>query len=182
MSALYAATDPLAHGFVGPGWLHPLTGPDHMLAMIAVGAWSAQLGGRALYLVPTGFVCFMVVGGTLGFSGYRLPGTELAIAASVLLLGLAVSVTLRLGTGVAAGAVAMFGVAHGYAHGVEFHGSTGHIGYVAGFVATTAGLHIIGAVGALLLLDQQRGARYLRIAGTLTSVAGSVLIATTLLR
>src|SRR5262245_64367776 len=80
-----------AHGFAGSGWLHPLTGPDHMLAMLAVGAWSAQLGGRAIWTVPTAFVCAMAVGGMAALRGWLLPGTEILVAVSVLGLGLAIA-------------------------------------------------------------------------------------------
>lgn len=168
-----------AHGFSGgSGWLHPLTGPDHMLAMVAVGAWSAQLGRRALYLVPSGFVVAMALGGIAGFSGRTVPGTEVAIALSVLILGLAVAVSARVATPVAATAVALFGFAHGYAHGAEFEKAGNHLTYLIGFCVTTAGLHIIGAVATLLLLSQPRGPLHLKIAGAATAATGIAFLAT----
>lgn len=80
-----------AHGFAGTGWLHPLTGPDHMLAMVLVGAWSAQLGGRALWTVPAAFVAAMAAGALAARLGLVLPGTEAVIALSSVALGLAVA-------------------------------------------------------------------------------------------
>ena len=173
----YSPGLPLAHGFTGgSAWLHPLTGPDHMLAMVAVGAWSAQLGRRALYLVPTGFVTAMALGAITGFSGHTIPGTELAIALSVLTLGLAVSLTVKIAIPAAATAVALFGFAHGYAHGTVFQQAGSHLSYLIGFCATTAGLHIAGAVATLLLLHQPRGPLRLKIAGG-AAAAGMAFLA-----
>jgi urease accessory protein len=168
---------PLAHGFTGgSAWLHPLTGPDHMLAMVAVGAWSAQLGRRALYLVPAGFVAAMAVGAITGFTGRTLPGSELAIAVSVLTLGLAVSLSAKIATPAAAIAVALFGFAHGYAHGTEFQRAGSHLSYLTGFCATTAALHIAGAVGTLLLPQHPRGPLHLKIAGAAAAAAGAAFL------
>jgi urease accessory protein len=168
----------LAHGFAGPGWLHPLTGPDHMLAMVAVGAWSAQLGRRAIYLVPAGFVTAMALGAMTGFSGHTVPFTEPAIALSVLTLGLAVLLAIRIATPAAAAAVAVFGFAHGYAHGIAFEQAANHLSYLIGFTATTVGLHIAGAVGTLLLLSQPRGALHLKAAGAVTAATGVAFLVT----
>jgi urease accessory protein len=167
----------LAHGFAGPGWLHPLTGPDHMLAMVAVGAWSAQLGRRAIYLVPAGFVTAMTLGAMTGFTGHIVPFTEPAIALSVLTLGLAVSLAVRIAIPAAAAAVASFGFAHGYAHGTAFEQAANHVSYLIGFTATTAGLHIAGAVGTLLLLPQPHGPLHLKTAGAATAVTGVAFLA-----
>ena len=108
-----------AHGFAGPGWLHPLTGPDHMLAMLAVGAWSAQVGGRAIWIVPSAFVGAMSLGGALGLSGIALPATEMGIALSVLCLGAVIAAESRVANPLAAIAVGLFGLCHGSAHGLE---------------------------------------------------------------
>jgi urease accessory protein len=172
-----AASEPcFAHGFVGKGWLHPLTGFDHMLAMLAVGAWSAQLGGAALYAVPSAFVCAMALGGFAAFSGWVFAGTELAIAFSVLGLGLAIAVETRLAWPLAAVTTMLFGAAHGYAHGIEIPHTTSKASYVAGFMATTAGLHLVGAVAGLLVLEQPHGRTLLCLAGTATSAAGIALV------
>ena len=164
-----------AHGFAGSGWLHPLTGPDHMLAMLAVGAWSAQLGGRAIWTVPAAFVCAMAIGGIAPLRGWPLPGTEILIAASVLGLGLAIALDRRFAWPVAAFATALFGLAHGSAHGSEMPRMADTASYVIGFLMTTAGLHVAGAAGGLLLLERVRGRGWLRLAGAVTSVAGLLL-------
>ncbi|WDR01757.1 HupE/UreJ family protein [Devosia algicola] len=161
-----------AHGFGGSGWLHPLTGPDHMLAMIAVGAWSAQMGGRALWTVPSAFLLSMAAGGALGFAGLNLPGTEIGIALSVLLLGTVVLFAWSAGWPVAAIATLIFGFSHGMAHGVEIHTHDNPLLYELGFLTTTAGLHVVGLVGGLLLLESSRGAMFLRGLGACTVVAG----------
>src|SRR5262249_7386140 len=152
LPACLAAGPAHAHGFAGSGWLHPLTGRDHMLAMFAVGAWSAQLGGRAIWAVPSAFVCAMAIGGMAALRGWPPPGTEILIAASVLGLGLAIALDRRFAWPVAALATALFGLAHGSAHGSEMPRTADAASYVIGFLVTTAGLHVAGAAGGLLLL------------------------------
>ena len=164
-----------AHGFAGSGWLHPLTGPDHMLAMLAVGAWSAQLGGRAIWTVPTAFVCAMAIGGMAALRGAPLPGTEIVTASSVFGLGLAIALERRFAWPVAVLATALFGLAHGSAHGSEMPRTADSASYVIGFLVTTAGLHVAGAAGGLLLLEQARGQGWLQLAGAATTVAGLLL-------
>jgi urease accessory protein len=163
-----------AHGFSGSGWVHPLTGFDHMFAMLAVGAWSAQLGGSAIYFVPAAFVAAMAVGGTLGFEQLVIPGTEAGIALSVLLLGVAICWERKLAMPFAALAVALFGISHGYAHGYEMPVAQNKWSYAIGFLITTAGLHVAGAIGALLLLETPRGSVLLRVAGAVTVFSGLV--------
>ena len=175
-AALALTTAPaVAHGFGGAGWMHPLTGPDHMLAMLAVGAWSAQLGGRALWLVPSAFVVAMAAGGAAALAGLVLPATEVAIVASVILLGLAIASARPYAVPVAAFATMVFGLAHGSAHGAEIPASQNVAIYVAGFLATTAGLHVIGLAGAALVLDRPNGATALRAIGAVVIVAGLMI-------
>jgi urease accessory protein len=175
-ASLFCAAPCSAHGFSGAGWVHPLTGPDHVLAMIAVGAWSAQLGGHAIVSVPLAFVGCMLLGGIAGFEAFPLPGTELGIALSVLLLGLAIATRLQTVLLLAAASVGVFGVCHGYAHGHEAPHSSGQAVYAVGFLATTAGLHVVGLVGGLLVLDEPRAAWTLRIAGIAIATAGLYLV------
>jgi urease accessory protein len=166
-----------AHGFAPSGWVHPLTGIDHILAMLAVGAWSAQLGGRAIALVPAAFVSAMGLGGIMALRGSPLPGTESIIAFSVIALGLAIAIDRTVAGPAAAMATAMFGLAHGSAHGGEAPLVVDPLSYVVGFVVATAGLHVLGAVAALLLLERSNGQMLLRGPGLATAIAGAVLAA-----
>ena len=165
-----------AHAVAGSGLLHPLTGADHAVAMMAVGAWSAQMGGRAIWTVPSAFVLFMAVGGLLGFNLIDLPGVEVGIAASVLLLGLAIALRQRLPVLLAALAVAVFGVFHGYAHGYEMPVMADKWGYAGGFLFSTAMLHVAGAVGAHQLIRRPWGAGLLRALGWAAAAFGFWLL------
>ena len=104
------------------GMMHPITGLDHVLAMVAVGVLAAFLGGRALWLIPTSFVAMAAVGGALGVGGAPVPYVEFGISASVVLLGLAIALQPKLPLGLAAGLVGLFGLYHGYAHGADAGG------------------------------------------------------------
>ena len=101
------------------GLLHPLTGLDHLLAMLAVGVWAAQNQRPAIWLLPVVFPLMMVVGALVGMSGILVPGIEAGIAASVLILGLCIALMVRLPVAQSGGLVAVFALAHGYAHGIE---------------------------------------------------------------
>ncbi|MET0319738.1 MAG: HupE/UreJ family protein [Duganella sp.] len=126
------------------GLMHPLTGVDHILAMVAVGLWAAQLGGRVQWLLPASFVGFLAVGGMLGAGGAALPWTEAGIVTSVLLLGLLIGFAVKLPARPAALAVGAFALCHGYAHGVEMPASGSGLLYGVGFVAASAALHAAG--------------------------------------
>jgi len=165
-----------AHGFAGNGLLHPLTGLDHILAMIAVGAWSAQLGGKAIYLVPCSFLIMMVLGGIAGIEIISVDKIEWLIALSIILLGLAICINKKISLLIAGLAVGTFGFSHGYAHGTEIPHTSNVWEYIIGFTITTLGLHVIGAVGGLLILEEKNGRRYLRILGAITSFIGVYLL------
>src|SRR6266511_5794642 len=173
---LFTSKSPPAHGFVGSGWLHPLTGMDHMLAMLAVGAWSAQLGKRAVFSVPAAFVAAMLLGGMLGFEHLALPGSELGIALSVVLLGSAIALGHRTSLLLAALGVGLFGICHGYAHGYEIPSMESKWAYASGFLITTASLHLIGMAGGTLILEHPHGNRCLRFAGALMATIGFYLL------
>lgn len=126
------------------GLTHPFVGLDHLLAMIAVGIWAGQLGGRAVWLIPLTFVSVMAAAATLASFGLLLPLMEPAIACSVLVLGLLIAGSVRLPTSVGALLVSLFAVFHGYAHGLELPQAASPILYGAGFVLATALLHGIG--------------------------------------
>jgi urease accessory protein len=126
------------------GLTHPFVGLDHLLAMIAVGIWAGQLGGRPVWLIPLTFVSVMAAAATLASFGLLLPLMEPAIACSVLVLGLLIAGSVCLPTSVCALLVSLFAVFHGYAHGLELPQAASPILYGAGFVLATALLHGLG--------------------------------------
>ena len=160
----------------GDGFLHPITGPDHLLAMVAVGVVAATMArGRSTWLAPAAFVGGMTVGGIAGMVGIGLPGAEAMIAASVVLLGLAIAAAVELrgrSAGVLLGLLALAGVAHGHAHGAEAPASVHPVAYVAGFLAATVLLHVVG-VGVGTVIRDRRTVR-LGI-GVATVAAGALL-------
>ena len=156
------------HGFMA-GVSHPLTGLDHLLAMLSVGLWASQKGGRALWIWPAAFVMAMIAGGFMGMAGIGLPLVEPAIAASLMVLGVVIAATLMLPTAAGAGLIALFGLFHGNAHGLEAP-ATGAGLYALGFVLSTVTLHVLGLA---LGLSAQRMHRPVLVR------AGAVLIAAT---
>jgi urease accessory protein len=166
------------NGF-GHGFAHPMSGIDHVLAMVAVGLYAAHLGGRALWLVPTSFVLMMVVGGVLGMIGVPLPFVEVGIGLSVVVLGVAIAAGFDLPTAAAMILVGVFAIFHGHAHGAEMPDSLSGTAYGAGFVLATAALHTVGIVLALLIgkMQQVTGRRLLRTAGGAMAIAGMAILA-----
>ena len=157
------------------GFMHPLSGLDHMLAMTAVGLFAARLGGKALWLVPAAFVFMMAVGGAVGMSGLGLPGVELGIASSVIVLGAAVALDFSLPTSLAMGLVGFFALFHGHAHGAEMPIEASGFTYGLGFTFATALLHGFGVVLGLLIarIATQRGSStVMRIAGGAMAFVG----------
>lgn len=141
------------------GFLHPLSGADHLLAMVAVGLWAAFLGGRAFWLVPGAFMSAMVVGFLFGMNGMVLPAIEPGIAASVVVLGVMIATTARLPLAPSIAIIALFGLLHGQAHGAELTGSALRFGL--GFTAATAMLHAAGMASGTVLARQRKLARAL---------------------
>lgn len=130
------------------GLAHPLLGLDHLCALVAVGLWAAQRGGRALWAVPLAFVSTMTLGALASTSGHTIPFTEQGIAASVLILGILIAAAIRLPLAASILLVGSFAWFHGFAHGAEIPANASGFAYGAGMVATTAGLHLVGiAVG-----------------------------------
>jgi urease accessory protein len=164
------------------GFVHPLGGLDHVLAMVAVGLLAAQLGGRALWLLPASFVTAMAVAGLAGMSGVALPMTEAGIALSIVVLGGAIAVRLALPVAAAMALVGFFAIFHGYAHGLETPESASGLLYGLGFVAATALLHGLGiGIGlALGRLDGAHGRNLIRVAGSVAAVIGVALLAGTI--
>jgi urease accessory protein len=164
-----------AHGAAfAQGLAHPFGGIDHLLAMVAVGLWSAQLGGRALWAVPAAFVAVMALGGLLGMAGAPLPA-ELGVAASLLALGLLVAFAARLPVAGAAALVGAFALFHGHAHGTELPAAASALGYGAGFVLATALLHLLG-IGAGLALWRGGSRGWLRAGGAAIAAAGLLIV------
>lgn len=141
--AAFAHVGDHSHMSFMEGLMHPLGGLDHILAMVAVGLWASQIGGRALWLLPLTFPAVMVAGGALGMSGVALPWVEAGIAASVMVLGAAVAFA-RPSLAVSLPVIGAFALLHGYAHGVELPADASALHYAAGFVAATLMLHLIG--------------------------------------
>lgn len=157
------------------GVAHPVTGLDHLLAMLAVGLWAAQQHGSARWAVPVTFVTSMLLGGVLGFEGLQIPFMETGIAASVLAFGLLVAVAARLPIPAALGMTALFALTHGVAHGLELPDLANPWGYAAGFVAATAVLHAVGY--AMVRALPQAAAPLVRLAGAASAGAGLWLLA-----
>jgi urease accessory protein len=126
------------------GLEHPLGGLDHMLAMVAVGLWAAQIGGKALWMVPGAFVLSMAGSSVVGHFGLPLPGVEQGILASDLILGLLLLFAARLPLAASTGIVALLAIVHGYAHGAEMPSTASGLAYGFGFVLSTASLHLAG--------------------------------------
>ena len=164
----------LAGGFAG-GFLHPLLGPDHIAAMLAVGLWGAFLGLPAIWLLPVLFPLVMALGGVLGILGVPLPGIEIGIAVSAVVLGLMVALAAKPHIAVAAILVGAFAIFHGHAHGTELPDGANALGYALGFVIATGLLHLAG-IGFGLLTQYPGGRLAVRAAGGAIAVAGLVFL------
>jgi urease accessory protein len=163
-----------AQGFT-TGFLHPLSGWDHILAMVAVGIWGAQLKRPAIWMLPVAFPLVMSFGGLLGIRGVPLPGVEIGVAASAVVLGVVIALELRPPLWVAALIVSAFAIFHGHAHGTELPKAAAPLTYAMGFVLATGLLHVCGIlIGLVDLLPV--GTKVLRTAGGLIAVTGLFLL------
>ncbi|GGX43619.1 HupE/UreJ family protein [Saccharospirillum salsuginis] len=153
------------------GLTHPIGGLDHILALVAVGFWGAHLGGSARWQLPLAFVAAMLVGGALGMAGIALPGVEPMILVSSIVIGLALAISGKLNTGLAAALCAGFAIFHGVAHGAEMPVASSALGYAAGFALATAALHVCGLASAQVA---RRVPSVHRWAGVLFAVGGLV--------
>ncbi len=185
VAALFALPYPaLAHitgaasGF-GAGFTHPLLGPDHLVAMVAVGLWGAQLGNPAIWVLPIAFPLVMAAGGLIGISGAEIPFPELVIALSGVALGLMVALRVRIAFWAAAIVVAIFALFHGYAHGKEMPVATNAESFAIGFVVATGLLHLVGiTIGTV---DRTRtGSAAIRCLGAVIAVVGCFFVVSTL--
>jgi urease accessory protein len=159
-----------AIGFVS-AFEHPISGLDHVLAMVAVGLWGAQLGAPAIWVLPVVFPMVMALGGMMGLMGIRLPGIELCIALSAVALGFAVFREARPKLWMAAMIVGFFAIAHGHAHGTELPAGASGVLYSIGFVIATGLLHATG-IGIGLVHRWPAGRVGLRLAGAIVAMGG----------
>jgi len=157
------------------GLQHPVSGLDHVLAMVAVGLWGAQLGAPAIWLLPLTFPLVMAFGGMLGLMGVPLPGAEVGIALSALVLGLAIVTAWRPALWAAAAVVGFFAIFHGHAHGSELPAGASGLAYSLGFVAATGALHACG-IGIGVIQRWSAGQVVLRAAGAGVAAAGAAFL------
>jgi len=161
-------------GFLG-GFAHPLLGPDHIVAMIAVGLWGAFLGAPAIWLLPIVFPLVMAFGGALGILGLGLPGVEIGIAVSAIALGLMVALAARPPIWIAAVLVGAFAIFHGHAHGAELPPGSDAVAYSVGFVMATGLLHLTG-ISFGLLARWPAGRIAVRAMGVAIALAGALFL------
>lgn len=179
---LLLATNAQAHsaadiggGFVS-GLLHPVLGWDHVAAMVAVGLWGAFLGNPALWLLPVVFPLVMALGGALGLAGIGIPGVEIGIALSALILGAMILLAVRAPLWLAGLVVAAFAIFHGHAHGTELPEAASPLAYSLGFVIATGLLHLAG-IGFGLLVRWPLGRIVVRAGGAFITIAGGIFLA-----
>jgi urease accessory protein len=180
-SLLALTAVPVAHAHPGhgpadlsAGFVHPFTGWDHLLAMVAVGLWAAQLGGRARWLVPSSFVLAMIAGAAAGIAGLSPAGVDYFILGSVFMLGLLVAGAISLPLSAGCVLAALAGVFHGLAHGAEMPLQADSIRFLAGMVAGTAVLHTLGLFGGLFASRHSRA--IVRFAGVGVVAGGIALL------
>jgi urease accessory protein len=166
----------VAGGFAG-GFAHPLTGPDHFLAMLAVGLWGAQMGGRSVWMLPVAFPLIMTMGGIAGMAGLPMVGVETGVAVSVLVLGLSIAMVWQPPEPVPLILIGIFAVFHGYAHGVELPSAADPAAYAVGFVLATGLIHILGIALGLVLNRPLRG-RLTQGLGALIAAGGIYFLVT----
>ena len=161
------------------GFMHPIGGLDHVLAMIAVGVFAFVLGGRALFMVPLSFVALMAAGFGLGVAGVNVPFVELGIALSSIVIGGAAALGRPMPVAAAMSLVGVFAVFHGHAHGAEMPVGALGLEYAAGFILATAGLHLAGIAAAMGVakLVGGYGKTVAQVAGGLFAIGGLGVLA-----
>lgn len=171
----WAHTEAGVPGGLLSGFLHPLSGLDHMVAMVSVGLWGAMLGAPAIWVLPIAFPLVMAFGAILGVLNVPVPQPEVMIALSAVVLGLAVAFAARAPLWIAGLVVASFAIFHGYAHGQELPESSNALAYGIGFVVATGLLHAFG-ITAGLLTRYRSGGLAVRAAGAGIAVLGMVFL------
>ena len=172
----WAHTDPRLAGGLFAGFTHPLSGPDHLLAMVAVGLWGAFLGRPLIGLLPVIFPTVMAIGGAMGMVGTPMPPVEIGIAMSVFMLGTAIALAWRAPVWLASVMVAVFAIFHGYAHGAELPSMADPIAFSLGFVLATGSLHVAGITTGLIA-KRPGGAIAVRAVGAAIALAGVYYLA-----
>jgi urease accessory protein len=167
---VFAHTGGTGGGFVS-GFSHPIGGLDHVIAMIAVGLWGAQLGKPSVWLLPIAFPLLMACGAAFGLMGYPLPFVEIGIAVSAIVLGLMVLIEARPPLTVSIIIVAFFAIFHGHAHGTELPAGESGMLYSIGFVVATGLLHAIG-ISIGIIHHWRTGRLILRTAGAMVLIGG----------
>ena len=157
LALIFASTNLFAHPLHGTqsgfsnGFFHPLLGLDHILAMLAVGLWAMQMGGKAKWIIPVSFVSIMTLGGVLGMNNINLPFAEIGILASVVVLGILILAGIRLPLIAGSLLVGVFALCHGHTHGTELPAAVSGVSYAIGFAVTTIMLHAAGiGIGAFV--------------------------------
>ena len=183
LAAFATADAALAHTFggaggggFGAGFGHPLGGLDHVLAMLGVGVWAAQTGGRAVWLVPASFVAMVALGGVAAVTGVALPMVELGIVGSVVVVGALIAFGARLPVVLGMGVVGALALFHGHAHGTGMPLAAAPALYGLGFVVATAMLHAAG-IGLAVAVTRRLDFGFVRVGGAGMMAAGLVLLA-----
>ena len=159
------------------GLEHPIGGLDHILAMLAVGLWAAQMGGKALWIVPGAFITAMIGSSVMGHFGLPLPGIEQGILASDFILGLLLLFAARLPLALSAGIVGILAIFHGYAHGAEMPETASGLAYGFGFIISTAFLHLAGiGIGVAIERYQPKIQQLLFRVGGGATVVGAIYV------
>ncbi len=181
LASIFAPAISYAHTGLGTfsgfadGFGHPLSGVDHVLAMVAVGVWAFQSGGRGVWLIPASFLGMMVVGGILGFAGVKLPFVEQGIFISILALGVLIAAAVRFPLVVGMMVTGAFALFHGHSHGTEIPAVASGLYYGFGFVLATAALHLAGIAGASALSLRRPKSLLVRFSGAAIALAGIII-------
>ena len=157
---------------IGSGLSHPLTGPDHFLAMFAVGLWGAQMGGSQLWQLPVTFPIIMLLGVMLAILGVPLPHVELGIALSIITLGAAIGFAWHPPSWIALTLISFFAICHGYAHGAELPKTVSPTDFAIGFVIATGLIHILGIGVGLFLQKKMMKGLLIRYLGVVIALIG----------
>lgn len=180
LALLLSSTNLFAHPLLGTqsgfsnGFFHPLSGLDHILAMLAVGIWAAQMGGKAKWIIPITFVGIMSVGGMLGMNNISLPFAEIGILVSVVVLGVLILAGVRLPMLVSSILVGVFALCHGHTHGTELPAAASGVMYAIGFALTTIVLHLSG-IGFGTAVTKIANEKIVKFSGAVIALMGLIL-------